>query len=129
MGCPFRCWCSPVTPWGPPWLLSDAERHLTSSLTGLLIAAVPIIGVIAARVAGDTAELGAMRWARLALGLAGVTVLAAPHLGGRTGWPLAEVLLVALGYAVGPLIAARWCSPTSTRRWRWWPGCHCWASR
>lgn len=92
---------------GPWWLLSDAERHLTSSLTGLLIAAVPIIGVVAARVAGDTAELSAMRWAGLGLGLAGVTVLAAPHLGGSTGWPLAEVLLVAVGYAVGPLIAAR----------------------
>jgi drug/metabolite transporter (DMT)-like permease len=34
-------------------------------------------------------------------------VLAAPHLGGGTAWPVAEVLLVALGYASAPLIAAR----------------------
>jgi drug/metabolite transporter (DMT)-like permease len=92
---------------GPWWLLTDAERHLTSSLTGLLIAAVPIIGVVAARLAGDTATLGGVRWVGLGLGLVGVALLAAPHLGGGTGWPLAEVLLVAVGYAVGPLIAAR----------------------
>ena len=31
-----------------PWLLlGDAEQHLPSSLTGLLIAAVPLVGVVA----------------------------------------------------------------------------------
>ena len=32
-----------MVPWG---LLSDAERHLTSSMTGLLIAASPILAVL-----------------------------------------------------------------------------------
>ena len=42
-----------------PWaLLSDAERVLDSSLTGLLVAAVPIIAVLAGRLAGDTERLG-----------------------------------------------------------------------
>jgi drug/metabolite transporter (DMT)-like permease len=36
-----------------------------------------------------------------------VAVLAAPHLAGGHGWPIAEVLLVAIGYATAPLIAAR----------------------
>ncbi len=32
-----------------PWaLLSDAERHLSSSMSGLLIASVPIIGLVLA---------------------------------------------------------------------------------
>lgn len=92
---------------GPWWLLSDAERRITSSLTGLLIAAVPIVGVVLARVSGGTERLDARRWAGLLVGLAGVTVLAAEHLGGGGGRPLAEVMLVVLGYATAPLIAAR----------------------
>ena len=39
-------------------------------------------------------------------GSRGVGVLAGPHLGGGSAWPVTEVLLVALGYATGPLIAA-----------------------
>ncbi len=91
-----------------PWaLLSDAERLLDSSLTGLLIAAVPIIAVLAGRLAGDTERLGPLRWTGLGLGLAGVALLAGPHLDRGSGLALGEVLLVAVGYAVGPIIAAR----------------------
>ncbi len=91
-----------------PWaLLSDAERVLDSSLTGLLVAAVPIIAVLAGRVAGDTERLGPLRWAGLGLGLAGVALLAAPHVNAGSGLAIGEVLLVAVGYAVGPIIAAR----------------------
>jgi drug/metabolite transporter (DMT)-like permease len=91
---------------GPWWLLSDAERRLSSSMTGLLIAAVPIIGVLVARLFGDTTRLGPVRWAGLGLGLAGVLLLAAPHLSGGTAWPVIELLLVAAGYATAPVIAA-----------------------
>ena len=91
-----------------PWaLLSDAERLLDSSLTGLLVAAVPIIAVLAGRLAGDTERLGPLRWAWLGLGLAGVALLAAPHVNAGSGLAIGEVLLVAVGYAVGPIIAAR----------------------
>lgn len=93
-----------IVPWG---LLSQAEERLPSSLAGLLIAAVPIIGVVIARATGGPERLGPWRWAGLIVGLAGVAVLAAPHLSGGSGWPVAEVLLVALGYASAPLIAAR----------------------
>jgi drug/metabolite transporter (DMT)-like permease len=92
---------------GPWWLLSDAERRLTSSLTGLLIAAVPIVGVVLARLSGGTERLEARRWVGLLVGLAGVAVLAAGHLSLGGGRPLAEVMLVVLGYATAPLIAAR----------------------
>ena len=91
-----------------PWaLLSDAERVLDSSLTGLLVAAVPIIAVLAGRLAGDTERLGPLRWVGLGLGLAGVALLAAPHVNAGSGFAIGEVLLVAVGYAVGPIIAAR----------------------
>jgi drug/metabolite transporter (DMT)-like permease len=93
-----------VGPWG---LLTQAEKRLPSSLAGLLIAAVPIIGVMIARLTGGAEQLGLRRWAGLMTGLAGVAVLAAPHLNGTSGWPVAEVLLVAVGYASAPLIAAR----------------------
>jgi drug/metabolite transporter (DMT)-like permease len=43
----------------------------------------------------------------LATGLAGVAVLAGPHLTGGTAWPVIEVLMVATCYAIAPLIAAR----------------------
>ena len=93
-----------IVPWG---LLSAAERKLPSSLAGLLIAAVPIISVVAARLTGGTERLSPRRWAGLVTGLAGVALLAAPDLGGGNGLAVAEVLLVALGYATAPLIAAR----------------------
>lgn len=91
---------------GPWWLLSDAERTLTSSMTGLLIAAVPIIAVVLSRLLGDTERLGPARWVGLGVGLAGVALLAVPHLGGGTGWAVAEMLLVAVGYASAPVVAA-----------------------
>ena len=93
-----------IVPWG---LLSQAERTLPSSLAGLLIAAVPIIGVVIARLTGGTERLSRRRWTGLIIGLAGVAVLAVPHLNGASGWPVAEVLLVAICYATAPLIAAR----------------------
>jgi drug/metabolite transporter (DMT)-like permease len=93
-----------MIPWG---LLSDAERHITSSMTGLLIAASPIVAVLIGRLTGDAERLGAARWAGLAVGLAGVVVLAAPALGDGSPWAIVEVLLVAVCYATAPIIAAR----------------------
>lgn len=93
-----------IVPWG---LLSQAEQKLPSSLAGLLIAAVPIISVVTARLTGGTERLSLRRWAGLVIGLAGVALLAAPDLSGGSAWPVTEVLLVALGYATAPLIAAR----------------------
>ena len=89
------------------FLLSDAERHLTSSMTGLLIAASPIIAAILDRFTGGEQHLGVRRILGLGVGLAGVAVLAGPHLAGGSAWPVIEVLLVATCYAIAPLIAAR----------------------
>ncbi|HUY49209.1 MAG TPA: EamA family transporter [Streptosporangiaceae bacterium] len=91
-----------------PWLfLSAAERQLSSSMSGLLIASVPIIGVALARLTGGTERLAPLRWVGLLGGLAGVALLAAPGALGGDAWSVTEVMLTAVGYATGPLIASR----------------------
>ena len=95
-------------------LLSDAERHLSSSLTGLLIAASPIIAAVLDRVTGGERRFGAKRMAGLGIGLAGVAVLAGPELTGGAAWPVTEVLLVATCYAIAPLVAARYLGDVPT---------------
>ncbi len=93
---------------GPWWTLTDAERHLSSSTAGLLIAGVPIVGVLLARFFGDTERLGARRTAGLGLGLAGVATLTIPHLTGGDARSLTEMLITVVGYATAPLIMARY---------------------
>ncbi|HEU5110315.1 MAG TPA: EamA family transporter [Micromonosporaceae bacterium] len=93
-----------IVPW---WLLSDAERHISSSMAGLLVAASPVIAVVLARLLGDADRLSGARWAGLGLGLAGVIVLAAPELSGGSVRGVLEMLVVAFCYAAGPLLAAR----------------------
>ncbi|HUC57660.1 MAG TPA: EamA family transporter [Streptosporangiaceae bacterium] len=94
-----------------PWfVLSEAERHIASSLTGLLIASVPIIIALLSLLIGSGERLHWVRWAGLLVGLAGVALLAGPDLfgsaaGGGVAAAVGEVLFVALCYAIGPLIA------------------------
>jgi drug/metabolite transporter (DMT)-like permease len=91
-----------------PWLLlGDAEQHLPSSLTGLLIAAVPLVGVVAGRLTGTGDHVDARRWAGLLLGLVGVGVLVGLDLGGLSALALVEVGLTVIGYATAPIIMAR----------------------
>lgn len=91
---------------GPWYLLSDAERTLSSSTAGLLIAVVPILGVLIGRFTGDRQRVGGVRWLGLLLGFGGVAMLAGSALDGGW-WPVTEVLLTAIGYAGAPFIADR----------------------
>lgn len=95
-------------------LLSDAEQHISSSLTGLLIAASPIVAAVLDRLTGGGQPLTAKRLAGLAVGLSGVAALAGPELTGGSAWPVSEVLLVAVCYAIAPLIAARYLADVPT---------------
>jgi drug/metabolite transporter (DMT)-like permease len=94
--------CEVIGPWA---LLSDAERRLSSSMTGLLIAAVPIIGAVLVTFVGE--RFGAKQWTGLAIGFGGVALLAAPNLHGGDAWSIVEVMLTAFGYALAPVIADR----------------------
>jgi drug/metabolite transporter (DMT)-like permease len=91
-----------------PWfLLSDAERRLSSSLTGLLIAAVPLIGAIITFLTRGDERLDARRIGGLLLGFAGVAVLVGLNVSYRDLAAVGEVALVAIGYASGPIIVSR----------------------
>jgi drug/metabolite transporter (DMT)-like permease len=91
-----------------PWfLLADAERRISSSLSGLLIALVPSIGAVLGWATGSDDRLDARRVAGLGLGFLGVAALVGLDVGASDLGAVAEVVLVALGYALGALIIAR----------------------
>jgi drug/metabolite transporter (DMT)-like permease len=92
-----------------PWVaLGNAEQSLPSSTTGLLIAAVPLVGVALAFVGGRAERLGGTAWAGLALGIAGVGALVGLDVGGSDLGAVAELGITVLGYAIGPAILARY---------------------
>jgi drug/metabolite transporter (DMT)-like permease len=92
-----------------PWLLlSRAEQQLPSSLTGLLVATVPLISVGIARWTGTRERVTRGRLAGLLLGISGVALLLGFDVSGAGISSIAEVLAVATCYAIGPRILARW---------------------
>jgi drug/metabolite transporter (DMT)-like permease len=91
-----------------PWLLlTRAEQHLTSSTAGLLVASVPLIAGVVYRLSPHPDRLDQGRIVGLLVGFAGVAVLVGFDLGRSNHIALAEVGVVALGYALGPLIVSR----------------------
>jgi len=90
----------------PWWFLSDAERRITSSMSGLLVASVPLVGALLSRATGTHQPLGARGVAGLALGFAGVVAVVGLDLSGDVT-AILEIALVVIGYAVGPLIISR----------------------
>jgi drug/metabolite transporter (DMT)-like permease len=93
-----------------PWvLLGAAETKVSSSLTGLLIAAVPLVATVIAMTTG-TERLRPSGAAGLGLGVVGVAAIVGLDLAGAHVLPLAQFGLVAVSYAVGPAILQRWLS-------------------
>ena len=91
-----------------PWIaLSNAEQKLPSSLTGLLIAAVPLVGFFLAWRLGHSRDLGPRNAAGLVLGLVGVAALVGFDGAGAAIGSVALVGIVVVGYATGPVILAR----------------------
>jgi drug/metabolite transporter (DMT)-like permease len=86
--------------------ISIGERWISSSLTGILIAGVPIIIALIARFFGVHERLGPRRVVGLLLGLSGVVALLGfGTISGPLGWAgFGCMILAAIGYAVGPLI-------------------------
>lgn len=89
--------------------ISAGERWIDSSLTGILIAAVPLMIVLLSRFFGVHERLGATRTLGLLIGLAGViALLGFGTVSGLLGWVgVACVFVAAFGYAIGPLIIQR----------------------
>lgn len=92
-----------------PWLLlSHAEQRLSSSAAGLLVACVPLAGALVSRLSGGAeASLGARGVAGLCLGLAGVAALVGLDFRAGDAGAVAAMLVVVIGYAVGPLVVSR----------------------
>ncbi len=92
-----------------PWLLLGvAEQRLSSSLTGLLIAAVPLVVAVIARTSGARERLGVQSGLGLLLGLVGVGAIVGLNLEGASATSLAAMGLVAICYATGPVILQRY---------------------
>jgi drug/metabolite transporter (DMT)-like permease len=91
-----------------PWLLlAHAEQRISSSLAGLLIATVPLIGAVLYRAFGVADHFDARRLTGLFIGFAGVAALVGLDITHSDVLGIVEVVLVALCYATGPLVISR----------------------
>jgi drug/metabolite transporter (DMT)-like permease len=91
---------------GPWWLITEAANHISSGLTGLLIATVPFFAVFIASFMGDKSVWHPKTIFGLVLGFTGVVALIG--IDSIAGYidPLwvAAVILASVGYAVAPAI-------------------------
>src|SRR5256712_8802171 len=115
-----RGWLTPLLPYwrwvlvytivevSLPWfLLADVDRRLSSSLTGLMIAAVPLTAAVLQLLTRGDDRMDRRRVAGLFVGFIGVAVLVGLNVPVRDLGAVGEVALVAIGYAAGPIIIAR----------------------
>ena len=96
-----------VVEFGVPWyLMATAERHITSSLTRMLICCVPLFAVVASRFRHHKEHVSRRRYVGLAIGALGVALLVGLDVrGGSFVW-IAMMLAVCVGYTIGPIILA-----------------------
>ena len=95
---------------GPWWLITDAERHISSGLTGLLVATVPFFGVLIAYFyQGDKSVKHPKTLMGLVIGFVGVALLVGVDslAGYISPIHVLMVILASIGYAIAPAIAAQ----------------------
>ncbi len=87
-----------------PWLfLFNAERKLPSSLSGLLVAAVPLVAAVLAWLTRSE-HLDLRRLTGLAVGIVGVGVLVGFSVAGSQLLAVLSLGVVVVGYALGPWV-------------------------
>jgi len=93
---------------GPWWLITEAERYISSGLTGLLIATVPFFAVIIASFLGDKSVWHPKTITGLLLGFAGVVALVGIDSVSGLVDPIwvGAVILASVGYALAPALIA-----------------------
>jgi len=96
-----------VIEFGVPWyLMASAEKHITSSLTSLLICCVPLFSILVQRLHGPREHVAKRRLAGLGVGAMGVLLLVGLGVNsGSVTW-IGAMLVVCLGYTLGPAILA-----------------------
>ena len=90
-------------------MIAFGEERISSSLTAILIAAVPLVVAILAIRFDQSERPTPIRLTGLLIGIAGVVALVGIDIGGR-GTELVgagAVLVAAVGYAIGPMIVKR----------------------
>ena len=91
-----------------PWVaLGSAEQHLSSSLSGLLIAGVPLVGTAIALATGGADRASRAGLFGLLLGLVGVAAIVGSDFASSDATAFVEIGIVIVGYAIGPAILAR----------------------
>jgi drug/metabolite transporter (DMT)-like permease len=91
-----------------PWLLlSRAEQRIPSSLAGLLVATVPLVAITFSWLSRSERHLGWRRVGGLGIGFAGVAVIVGIDVHGPDLVAVAEIGIVAIGYAFGPFVVSR----------------------
>lgn len=90
-----------------PWvLLGHAEQHLSSSLAGMIISSVPLFGIALGYVFSLSDRYGGRQIFGLVLGFIGIILLLGVDMDEAPWWAVAELLIVALCYALGPILLA-----------------------
>ena len=90
----------------PWWWITAAEREISSGLTGLLLATVPLFGIMIARFRGHATHMNRKQLVGLFIGIVGVGCLVGLNpddLHISTG-AVIMVLASAFGYALGPAV-------------------------
>ncbi len=90
----------------PWWWITAAEREISSGLTGLLLATVPLFGVLIARLRGHDSEVNRSQLSGLFIGIVGVACLVGlnPEHIEISLVAVVMVLASAFGYALGPAV-------------------------
>lgn len=94
---------------GPWWLITEAEREVSSSLAGLLVTSVPFIAAFLVGLLGDRSAWHPMTILGLIIGFSGVVALVGLDVfsGLVALGPVLMILGAAVGYAVAPIVANR----------------------
>jgi len=95
---------------GPFLLISAGERHIASSMAGILVASAPIFTVLFAIWLDHSERLHGRGLVGVAVGIVGVALLLGVDLGDSSTALLGGlmVLLASVGYAVGAFMLKRW---------------------
>ena len=94
---------------GPFWLITTAEKHVTSGLAGLLIATTPIWSAIQASIQGDKSVWHHRRLLGMIIGFFGIfLVVGIESLQGKQSvLAIGMLILAAMGYSVAMMTIAR----------------------
>lgn len=91
----------------PFGVLGVAEKQISSSLTGLLVASVPITNAVITHRMGLDTNWNKKRISGLLIGLVGVSLLVGFEISAENWWSVAIVGFAVLGYALGPVIITK----------------------